>query len=114
MEKGKIDITNKLLDNILKKAQKENGLSIERYLASHGYNKRMARGIRTKLVQDGYAVSVNDDEYSIRISVNGWLLLKDGGYVRQRIKEYIPPTTSLVGCVTGTISLIWQILEAFL
>lgn len=114
MEKGKIDITNKLLDNILKKAQKENELSIERYLASHGYNKRMARGIRTKLVQDGYAVSVNDDEYSIRISVNGWLLLKDGGYVRQQIKEYIPPTTSLVGCVTGTISLIWQILEAFL
>lgn len=114
MGKGKIDITNKLLDNILRKAQKENGLSIERYLKKHGYDKRMARAIRIKLVNDGYAVSVNDDEYSIRVSVNGWLLLKDGGYVRQRIKEYIPPTTALIGCVTGTISLIWQIIETFL
>jgi hypothetical protein len=112
--KVKTDITDKLLDKILREARNKETMSIERYLDNHGYNKRMARGIRTKLVQDGYAVYVNDDEYSIRISVNGWLLLKDGGYVRQRIKEYIPPTTSLVGCVTGTISLIWQILETFL
>jgi hypothetical protein len=114
MMREKTDITDKLLDRILREAKNKDIMSIERYLESHGYNKRMARGIRTKLVNDGYAVSVNDDEYSIRISVNGWLMLKDGGYVRQRIKEYIPPTTSLVGCVTGTISLIWQIIETFL
>lgn len=112
--KNRIDISNKLLDSILKESKKKESVSIEKFLERNGYSKRLARGIYNKLITDGYAVAINDGEYSIRISVNGWLLLKDGGYVRQRIKEYIPPTTALIGCVTGTISLIWQIIETIL
>lgn len=112
--KKKTDITINLLDSILKETMKKGEISIERYLSRKGYSKRIARSIQVKLINDGYAVAINDGEYSIRISVNGWLLLKDGGYVRQRIKEYIPPTTALIGCVTGTISLIWQIIETIL
>ena len=70
----------------------------------------IARDIQVKLIRDGYATIVNDGEYSIRISTDGHLLLKDGGYVRQNIKEYIPPATALIGCITGVISLVWNVL----
>lgn len=84
---NKIEISSRLLDNILKDAKKKETLSIERYLHDNGYDKRMARGIRNKLIHDGYAVAFNDDEYSMRISTNGWLFINDGGYHRQMKKN---------------------------
>lgn len=110
----KTDVSIKLLDNILKEAGKEETISIERYLSGKGYSKRLARGIQNKLIKDGYAILINDGECSIRISTDGVIFIKDGGYKRALLKEYIPPTTALVGCVTGTISLIWQIIETIL
>ena len=112
--KEKTDITIKLLDNILKEATKKEEVSIERYLSGKGFNKRLARDIQVKLINDGYATLINDGECSIKISANGQLFVNDGGYKRALIKEYIPPITALIGCITGTISFIWHIVSLFL
>lgn len=112
--KEKTSITINLLDSILKEAVKNGEISIERYLSSKGYSKQLARGIQVKLINDGYATIINDGEYSIRISANGSLFVKDGGYRMSLIKEYIPPITALIGCITGTISFIWHIVSLFL
>lgn len=110
----KTGITIKLLDSILKEAMKRGKISIERYLSDKGFNKRLARDIQVKLINDGYATIINDGEYSIKISANGQLFVNDGGYKRALIKEYIPPITALIGCITGTISFIWHIVSLFL
>lgn len=110
MRKGKNDISNSLLDKILREARKSEYISIDDFLEENGYDKSLSKMIRDKLLKDGYIVSVNDGYGDIAITINGLLLLKDGGYVRQRIKEYIPPTTALIGCVTGTISFVWHVL----
>ena len=107
-------ISNKLLDNILNEARKSGTISIESYLSKNGYSSRLARDIQVKLVKDGYAVMVNDGEYSIRISVSGSLFISEGGYRRALIKEYIPTITALIGCITGLISFIWHIVSLFL
>ena len=112
--KEKTGITIKLLDNILKEAMKKEEISIERYLSSRGYSKRLAKGIQVKLINDGYATIINDGEYSIKISANGCLFVNDGGYKRAILKEYIPPITALIGCITGTISFIWHIVSLLL
>lgn len=112
--KNRIDISNKLLDSILKESKKKDYISIEKFLIKNGYDKRMAKGIRNKLINDGNAVLVNDDEYSIRISTEGFLFIKDGGYTRKSIKEYIPPITALIGCITGLISFLWHIVSLIL
>lgn len=93
---------------------KRGKISIERYLSDKGFNKRLARDIQVKLINDGYATIINDGEYSIKISANGQLFVNDGGYKRALIKEYIPPITALIGCITGTISFIWHIVSLFL
>lgn len=110
MKKGKKNISNSLLDKILKEARKAQYISIDDFLTENGFDKSLSRMIRDKLVKDGNVVSVNDGYGDVAITTNGLLLLKDGGYVRQRIKEYIPPTTALIGCVTGVISLVWNVL----
>ena len=112
--KEKTSITINLLDSILKEAVKNGEISIERYLSSKGYSKQLARDIQVKLINDGYATIINDGEYSIKISANGQLFVNDGGYKRALIKEYIPPITALIGCITGTISFIWHIVSLFL
>jgi hypothetical protein len=112
--KEKTDITIKLLDSILKETMKKGEISIERYLSGKGYSKRIARSIQVKLINDGYVALVNDGECSIKISANGQLFVNDGGYKRALIKEYIPPITALIGCITGTISFIWHIVSLFL
>lgn len=112
--KKNLDISNRLLDNILKEAKDKEIVSVERYLSENSYDKRMAREIRNKLIQDGYTVIVNDDEYSMRISTNGWLFINNGGYRMQMIKEYIPPITALIGCITGLISFLWHVVSLFL
>lgn len=108
--KGKEKISNSLLDRILKEARKTQYISIDDFLKGKGYDKSLSKMIRDKLIKDGNVVSVNDGYGDISITVNGLLLLKDGGYVRKRIKEYIPPTTALIGCITGTISFVWNVL----
>lgn len=112
--KNRTDISNRLLDSLLKEAMKKDYISVEKYLIEKGYDKRMAKGIRNKLINDGNAVLVNDDEYSMRISTNGFLFIKDGGYTMKNIKEYIPPITALIGCITGLISFLWHIVSLFL
>lgn len=110
MAESKEDISNSLLDKILKEAQKSDYINIDEVLVKEGFDKRLAKMIQAKLIKDGYVVSVNDGYGDVCITTNGCLLVKDGGYRMQRIKEYIPPITSLVGCVTGTISFVWHVL----
>ena len=112
--KEKTGITIKLLDSILKETMKKGKISIERYLSDKGFNKGLTRGIQVKLINDGYATLINDGECSIRISANGCIFVNDGGYRRAILKEYIPPITALIGCITGTISFIWHIVSLFL
>lgn len=112
--KNRVDISNRLLDSLLKEAMKKDYISVEKYLTENGYDKRMAKGIRIKLINDGNAVLINDDEYSMKISTNGLLFIKDGGYTMKNIKEYIPQITALIGCITGLISFLWHVVSLFL
>lgn len=60
MEKGKKNITNSLLDRILKEARKTQYISIDDFLKEKGYDKSLSRMIRDKLIKDGNVVSIND------------------------------------------------------
>lgn len=92
--KNKSDISNRLLDSLLKEAMKKDYISVEKYLIENGYDKRMAKGIRNKLINDGNAVLVNDDEYSMRISTNGFLIYKRWWIYHEEYKRIHPTNNS--------------------
>lgn len=106
----KNNISNKLLDMILIQAAKVEYLCIDEYLKEMGYDMKVSRAIRDKLINDGMANPVHDGGITIEISIEGRLFENDGGYRRKALKEYIPHITALIGCISGVISFIWHVL----
>lgn len=114
MKGKKRNISNKLLDKILKESSKSGVVCIEDYLLDNGYDKTLAKIIQEKLVSDKYAVHLNDGCNSVRLTADGLIFISNGGYKIKAIKDNIPNTTAIIGCITGTISFIWLVVQTIL
>lgn len=105
----------KILDCIIKELYHDNHdvVSICRSLGIMDINRM--KTIRMKLIEDRVAYNAANmfGDYSLVISSQGRLLFENGGYRRKARFEYLPPITSVIGCVTGVISLLWLIVSSF-
>lgn len=114
MKGNRCNISNKLLDNILRESSKTGIVCIEDYLSSNCHDKTIAKIIREKLVDDKYAIHLNDGCNSVKLTANGHIFISNGGYRRKAIKDCIPNATAIIGCITGTISFIWLVVQTIL
>lgn len=100
-----------ILDCILKELYSGNNdvVSICNKLGIDDIDK--IKTIRAKLIYDKVAFHLNGGQYLLMITSEGRLLVERGGYKYKYLKELIPPYTALIGCITGTVSFIWLIVE---
>ncbi len=107
------DINSFALDFLLKKSLKGE-CNITQALKEKGYNTNLSQSIYVKLIRDGVAQMGPNGTGHINITAYGSVFIKSGGYSWRIIKEYTPPITSIIGCITGVSSFIWLIVKEFL
>lgn len=83
-------------------------------MISCGITEKEFRVIRVDLIKDGYAY--NDSNYGylgLSPTPKGETFMKNGGYTSANKQKIWDRRVAYIGCVTGIISLIWNILRSF-
>ena len=84
-------------------------------MISCGITEKEFRVIRVDLIKDGYAYndSSNYGYLGLSPTPKGETFIKNGGYASANKQKIWDRRAAYIGCVTGVISLIWNILRSF-
>lgn len=122
---GKDSFDYSLLDWVLLQYQKgDDDKTATKYVISHLLKEygvdstdKLSTMVINKLTSDGFVdrhfvkEGLRSECYLI-LTEEGKLFAKRGGYKWKHIRQNIPNTTALIGCITGTISFLWLVINA--
>lgn len=88
--------------------------TVDDIMISCGITEKEFKSIRVDLIKDGYAYNDNNYGYlGLSPTPKGETFIEYGGYASVNKQKILERWAAYVGCITGIISLIWNILSSF-